>query len=112
MNAKLLVIAVLVFFLIGCSQRPECSTSAGDMTAPSAGCLVVSDGDLLLVKSMGGFYGPPGGSVDRRESAQCAAERETWEEAGVVAKAGETAMGLTNINEPPLGRSILIRSSQ
>ena len=59
MNAKLLVIAVLVFFLIGCSQRPECSTSAGDMTAPSAGCLVVSDGDLLLVKSMVVFTAPP-----------------------------------------------------
>ena len=55
MNAKLLVIVVLAFFLIGCSQRPECSFSAGDTTAPSAGCLVVSEGDLLLVKSMGGL---------------------------------------------------------
>jgi 8-oxo-dGTP pyrophosphatase MutT (NUDIX family) len=96
MNAKLLVIAVLAFCLMGCSQRPECSSSTGDMTAPSAGCLVVSDGDLLLVKSMGGFYGPPGGSVDRRESAQCGAERETWEETGVIAKAGELAVEFDN----------------
>ena len=32
----------------------------------------------------------------RRESAECAAERETWEEAGVVAQAGELAVEFDN----------------
>jgi ADP-ribose pyrophosphatase YjhB (NUDIX family) len=45
---------------------------------------------------MGGSYGPPGGSVNRRESAQCAAERETWEETGVEARAGELAITFEN----------------
>ena len=66
------------------------------MTAPSAGCLVVDQGEVLLVKIMGGTYGPPGGSVDRRESAQCAAERETYEETGVIAHAGELAKRFDN----------------
>ena len=45
---------------------------------------------------MGGTYGPPGGSVNKRESAQCAAERETWEETGVEVRAGELAITFEN----------------
>ena len=45
---------------------------------------------------MGGTYGPPGGSVDKNESAQCAAERETWEETGVQVSAGELAAEFDN----------------
>ena len=66
------------------------------MAAPSAGCLVVDQGDVLLVKIMGGTYGPPGGSVDAGESAQCAAERETYEETGVIAHASELAKRFDN----------------
>ena len=66
------------------------------MLAPSSGCLVVDQGDVLLVKIMGGSYGPLGGSVNKRESAQCAAERETWEETGVEARAGELVMTFEN----------------
>ena len=66
------------------------------MAAPSAGCLVVDQGDVLLIKIMGGTYGPPGGSVDAGESAQCAAERETYEETGVIAHAGELAKRFDN----------------
>lgn len=66
------------------------------MLAPSSGCLVVDQGDVLLVKIMGGSYGPPGGSVNKGESAQCAAERETWEETGVEVRAGELAKTFEN----------------
>ena len=66
------------------------------MAAPSAGCLVVDQGDVLLIKIMGGTYGPPGGSVDAGESAQCAAERETYEETGVIAHASELAKRFDN----------------
>lgn len=88
-------IAVLLLFA-GCSNQPECSYSGSSAGAPSAGCLVVDQGDLLLVKIMGGFYGPPGGSVDSDEAAQCAAERETWEETGITVRAGELAMEFEN----------------
>ena len=66
------------------------------MAAPSAGCLVVNQGEVLLVKIMGGTYGPPGGSVDAGESAQCAAERETNEETGVIAQARDLAISFEN----------------
>ena len=82
--------------LLGCSQQPTCSVADGDFGAASAGCLVVNEGDLLLVRIMGGKFGPPGGSVDSGESAQCAAERETWEETGVHAVAGELAAEFDN----------------
>lgn len=85
-----------VMLLSACSSQPTCTVVAGDVGAPSAGCLAVSDGDLLLVKIMGGTYGPPGGSVDKNESAQCAAERETWEETGVQVIAGDLAVEFDN----------------
>jgi ADP-ribose pyrophosphatase YjhB (NUDIX family) len=94
-------LAVLFLFLVAlisaCSKQPECSVSAGgNMLAPSSGCLVVDQGEVLLVKIMGGSYGPPGGSVNAGESAECAAERETWEETGVEARAGELAITFEN----------------
>jgi len=90
------LLLVLVALSSACSKNPACSVNAGDMLAPSSGCLVVDQGEVLLVKIMGGSYGPPGGSVNRRESAQCAAERETWEETGVEARAGELAITFEN----------------
>ena len=89
-----LLITVLV--LSACSRQPDCSVTSGDMGVPSAGCLAVDNGEVLLVKIMGGTYGPPGGSVDSSESAQCAAERETWEETGVQVNARELAAEFDN----------------
>ena len=93
-SSMLLVIAALM--LSACSRQPTCSVTSGDMGVPSAGCLAVDNGELLLVKIMGGTYGPPGGSTKRNESAQCAAERETWEETGVQVSAGELAAEFDN----------------
>ena len=94
---KHLTVLFLVALVCACSKQPECSvTVGGNKWAPSSGCLVVDQGDVLLVKIMGGSYGPPGGSVNKRESAQCAAERETWEETGVEVRAGELAITFEN----------------
>ena len=94
---KHLTVLFLVALVCACSKQPECSvTAGGNKLAPSSGCLVVDQGDVLLVKIMGGSYGPPGGSVNKRESAQCAAERETWEETGVEVRAGELAITFEN----------------
>jgi len=96
MKASWMLILITALMLSACSRQPTCSVTSGDMGVPSAGCLAVDNGELLLVKIMGGTYGPPGGSVDSEESAQCAAERETWEETGVRVSAGELAAEFDN----------------
>ena len=96
MKSHLVMGLSLALSLSGCSQQPPCSVTTGDMGVPSAGCLAVDNGDLLLVKIMGGTYGPPGGTVADDESAQCAAERETWEETGVQVRAGDLAVEFDN----------------
>ena len=97
MNHLTVLLLALVALISACSKQPECSVKdGGNSLAPSSGCLVVDQGEVLLVKIMGGSYGPPGGSVNKRESAQCAAERETWEETGVEARAGELVMTFEN----------------
>ena len=96
MRLRILFILVIAMVFSACSNEPTCSVEGGNMAAPSAGCLVVDQGDVLLIKIMGGTYGPPGGSVDAGESAQCAAERETYEETGVIAHAGELAKRFDN----------------
>ena len=94
--AKSLLVTVLSGSIMGCQSDPPCTFDGMGLHAPSAGCLVVDQGQVLLVEIPGGTYGPPGGSTDNGESAQCAAERETYEETGVIAKAGELAMEFDN----------------
>lgn len=96
MKASWMLILITALMLSACSRQPACSVISGDMGVPSAGCFVVDNGELLLVKIMDGTYGPPGGSVDSDEPAQCAAERETWEETGVQVSAGELAAEFDN----------------
>ena len=84
-------VALLTAMLAGCSAAPECVFEGEPLTAKSAGCLVYQDQALLLVSSHQDLWGPPGGSVDAQESAQCGAVRETWEETGVVVTAGRLA---------------------
>ena len=80
-----------VMALPACEEKahPPCSYEGVGDVAPSAGCLVIQGDRLLLVETAGGQFGPPAGSVDRGESAQCGAERETWEETGVIVTVGE-----------------------
>ncbi len=39
--------------------QPACSVVSGDMGVPSAGCLAVDNGELLLVKIMGALMDRP-----------------------------------------------------
>lgn len=96
MRLRILFTLAIAIVFSACSDEPPCSVAEGNMAAPSAGCLVVDQGEVLLVKIMGGTYGPPGGSVDAGESAQCAAERETYEETGVIAHAKDLAISFDN----------------
>jgi 8-oxo-dGTP diphosphatase len=47
------------------------------------GCIVVRDGQLLLVRNHRGFWSTPGGHLDFGESPEACAARETFEETGV-----------------------------
>jgi 8-oxo-dGTP pyrophosphatase MutT (NUDIX family) len=82
-------LAVLTVFylacLVGCTRpyAPDCPYTGAVDEAPSAGCFSLVDNKLLVVQGMDGSIGPPGGSAEPGESAQCAAFRETWEETGL-----------------------------
>lgn len=81
---------LLIGLLTGCGESPPpCHYSGEPDDAPSAGCMVVHHGRLLLVETRRGGFTPPGGTVGPGDSAQCVAERETWEESGVEVEVGE-----------------------
>ena len=51
--------------------------------APSAGCVAIQQGKLLVVQGFNGEISIPGGSSADHEPARCTAHRETWEETGL-----------------------------
>lgn len=68
----------------GAAASPPCPIALAARTvAPSAGCLALQEGKLLVVRDLKGKLSPPGGSAEGGESAQCTAFRETWEETGL-----------------------------
>lgn len=49
----------------------------------SCGCIVINDGKVLIEKQVGGFYGFPKGHIEKDETEEECAYRETLEEVGV-----------------------------
>ena len=80
---------------VGCGGRSgptPCDPPGTQVTAPrAAGCVVVVDGQLLLVQNTAGKWSIPGGYLDGAEDSAAAAARETWEEAHVRVRAGAPA---------------------
>jgi 8-oxo-dGTP pyrophosphatase MutT (NUDIX family) len=77
---------MLVTVLLAACVRPAvppCPYEGAPDFAPSAGCLAVVHGKILVVDSRKGGLTPPGGKALAGESAQCAAHRETFEETGL-----------------------------
>jgi 8-oxo-dGTP diphosphatase len=71
-----------------CSQALPCPSVDAPDSAPSAGCLVLVHGRVLVVEDARGRVSPPGGKTRPWESAQCAAHRESWEETGLNLQPG------------------------
>jgi len=73
-----------IALLASCSAAPPCTYEGKSDVAVSAGCLVLNRHHaLLVVEDFNGNIASPGGSTNSGESAQCAAQRETWEETGL-----------------------------
>lgn len=72
--------------LSGCSDTtPACQVAEQhrDEVLGNAGCLMVHDGKMLVIRHrFGGKLGLPGGIRQGNETAQCTAHRETYEETG------------------------------
>ena len=77
MRLPILFILVVAMVLSACSNEPTCSRG-GNMTAPSAGCLVVDQGEVLLVKIMEGLTDlPVAQSIDANQHNARQSERPT-----------------------------------
>ncbi len=66
-------------------SAPPCSSAGepGD-AARSAGCFTMRDQSVLVVADYNGKVALPGGRAKAGESPRCNAERESWEETGLV----------------------------
>lgn len=89
MNRLLLLIFCLSAAACTHSRQAECPFTGVPDYAPSAGCLSVIHGRVLVVDSRKGGLTPPGGKTLQGESAQCAAHRETLEETGLDLMPGQ-----------------------
>jgi 8-oxo-dGTP diphosphatase len=95
MRALALMLLLLPALLAGCRDQPPAPPCRAEPREEpplhaNAGCLVVEDGALLVLKHrFGGKLGIPGGAANEGETAQCTAHRETWEETGLDVRVGE-----------------------
>ena len=96
-SMKVSALLGIILLMCGCGKAaPPCQNAAQSPGSPSAGCLVVTDHGVLLVRDWTGSVALPGGSVRPGESAQCGAEREVFEETGLSVVAGERAKSFDN----------------
>lgn len=79
------VLVAMALLTTACAAPPDrpCPYRGEPDYAPSAGCLTVVHGKLLVVDSRSGGLTPPGGKSRDGEPAQCTAHRETLEETGL-----------------------------
>ena len=80
-------------------RKPQCHIDGrhADKRVGNAGCLVVLDGRLLLVRhERSGKLTFPGGYAESGETAQCTAHRETWEETGLEVRVGRVLKTFSN----------------
>lgn len=79
-----LLLAILILAIAGCTTHPpECPDTGEQTSVKSAGCIVIDNGRLLVIREMSGKISIPGGSGNSDETPRCSAHRETWEETGL-----------------------------
>ena len=82
-------LCLLLLALAGCTQsdEPPCTNPLSKSHGNSASCVVVNEGNVLIVTLLGGSVAFPEESPNGRESALCAAERAVWSQAGISVEA-------------------------
>lgn len=92
------VILGIACLTAGCSNQaiPDCPHPNTEPAVRSAGCLVVTDNTLLVIREMTGKISIPGGSGEHDESGRCSAVRETWEETGLQVRAEQLVRQFDN----------------
>jgi predicted NUDIX family NTP pyrophosphohydrolase len=79
---------------------PKCDLSEklqNDKRTGNAGCLIIHNKKILLVKSYHNNYlNIPGGTQKKKETSACTAHRETFEETGVSVKVQDHIMTANN----------------
>jgi 8-oxo-dGTP pyrophosphatase MutT (NUDIX family) len=81
---RALLLPLLACLLLGaCADAPPCPYRETGPEAPSAGCLVIRERQLLVVRQADGKINVPGGKSHAGEPARCTAYREAWEETGL-----------------------------
>ena len=83
------VLSAILLASTGCTQadEPECTNFLSKSHGNSASCVVVNQGNVLIVTLLGGSVAFPEESPNGRESALCAAERAVWTQAGLSVEA-------------------------
>ncbi|AFU98552.1 NUDIX hydrolase [Simiduia agarivorans] len=81
-------IVLLLAGLIACGKPPACPDVSLPLPPANAGCLVIQERQVLMVRELTGKISLPGGTSERGESAQCTAWRETFEETGLAVQVG------------------------
>ena len=88
-------------------KHNETSRSYPDAPRPAVGAVVFKDDAVLLVQRGNspsrGMWAIPGGSVRLGETLQAAAEREIFEETGVVIRAGDPVLVFESIEKDQRG---------
>lgn len=90
------VVTAIAFALAGCGSRPECPYTEAPLPPANAGCLVIVQEQVLMVRELSGNISLPGGTSEPGESAQCTAWRETYEETGIHVRVGARVKAFDN----------------
>ena len=91
--AFLLLLLAPACSLLGAAEPAPCRSGAPVDAPRAAGCLVVHEGRLLLVRTRDG-WSFPAGYLEPGEASAVGAARETREEAGLTVRAGPVACGV------------------
>ena len=97
MPIKLITTKLMLMLLISaCRQAPECTSVLSQTNQANAGCLVMRGDHILIIEGRNQLYQLPGGGYQHAETAQCTAERETWEETGLQVTATKHLLTFDN----------------
>ena len=83
------ILCLLLLASAGCTKadEPPCTNLLSKSHGNSASCVVVNEGNVLIVTLLGGSAAFPEEAPNGRESALCAAERAVWSQAGISVEA-------------------------